>query len=228
MKKILFILTFLSITSIGIGQSVFRTINSGGLKKSSDTQTSQISLSNAWFGSSFSYQVSGDNNFEESFIFDANIIYNLELPNSDWNIPISTNFQLPTLGGDYAELELGLYPWKVISNPQSSTIIVAHGGVAYFVNPNESTDTSPQSLRILAGAEVTLPVMKSNLPITLSVTPLYEFRNLNIDNNFGIESTFIFPISPSLGVIGEYYQPIASNINSTFNLGIIINGAIGN
>lgn len=230
MKKILFLLSFILCFGALTGQSVYRTINAGGMQTkhiSDDVNASQVSLNNAYFGSAFSYQISGDQNFEENFLFDASLLYNIEFEGTDWNFPIAGNFQLPAAGGNFEEFEVGVYPWSVISNPESSTVVVIHGGAAYLVDPEVDTEISPQTFRILAGGEVSLPLANNDLPVTLSVTPLYEINNLGVDNNFGIESTFIFPISPNLAVMGEWYRPIDSIKTSTINVGVLVNGAIG-
>jgi len=223
-----FLLTLL-IAVIGFSQSPYRTIMSKGMVTQNEVTTSQVSLNNAWFGSSFSYDLAGDGNFEEDFLFTADILYNPKLNLDGVNFAIVGDAALLT-GGDQTldQLELGIFPWKIIhSNSENGFTVVAHGGVSYRVSPVEGTETSPQAVRLLAGAELAFPLSDNNLPATLSVTPVFETYNMDMGNTFGLESTFLMPIAPNLGIIGEVYIPFKDQFQSIFNAGVVVNGALG-
>ena len=75
MKKILILFSLLFSTVLVYSQSIFRTIHADGI---SPVSVSQLPLSNAWYGSQFSYKLTGDADFNENFLFNANIIYNID------------------------------------------------------------------------------------------------------------------------------------------------------
>lgn len=212
--------------------SGFRVLSANGLADSEDIQINRVSPNNVYFGSSFSYTITGDANFDENFLFNANLLYNLQFDGTDWNFPIFGNVSLPSDNTGLGESEIGVFPWKVVSNETSKFITVLHGGIAYKVIPEDEVNVSPQEFELSVGVEFTLPLRLSSdgpsLPLTLSVVPTYSFLNLDAGNLFGLDSTFIFPISPNMGIIGDLQVPFRNGINPTFSAGVLTNGAVSN
>ncbi|MCO6500061.1 MAG: hypothetical protein J5I47_06750 [Vicingus serpentipes] len=223
MKKILILLIVLFTFSLTYSQSVFRKTHADG---ASPVSVSQLPLSNVWYGSQFSYKLTGDDNFNENFLFNANVIYNINFDSGSWNLPIAGNVMLPTSGGSFEDIQIGLYPWKIISKPGANTVTVLHGGVAYSIDPENESGLSPQKIRLFAGIELSFPLGTNALPLSISLTPFYEGLNLSRDDLYGLEGTFVLPIAANLGVIGELKFPFVKDVDSSFSAGVIINGAL--
>lgn len=227
MKRVLgFLFALLLCATVGLSQSGYRVQHAEGI---SNVSSSQVSLNNAWFGSSFNYQLTGNQSFKDNFLFNANILYNIKFDSTAWNFPITGNLTLPLTGSKFQDIEVGINPWRVISTKGASTVWVLHGQVSYRVDPQTTASVSPQTFDVLGGVEVSIPVGDSDLPFTVSVTPGVAFNNLDRGTNLFLEGTFIFPIAPNLGLIGEY---VWSNIDyadkSRFNAGVLVNGALSN
>lgn len=223
MKKVIALFIFIFTLSFAYSQSVFRTIHAEGI---SPVSVSQLPLSSVWYGSQFSYKLTGDENFNENFLFNANVIYNIGFDSSAWNFPVAGNVMFPVAGGTFEDVQIGVYPWRIISKPGATNVIVAHGGVAYSIDPELEKGVSPQAFRIFAGAEFSFPLGTGALPFSISLTPYYENLNLERDNLFGLEGTFILPIASNLGVIGELKAPFMKDIGTSFSAGVVVNGAV--
>lgn len=206
-------------------QSGFRTQTSQGLPDIVNAK--QVSLNNAWFGSTFSYGLNNNVDFEENFLFNANVLYNISFDSTAWNFPVVGNVELPLSGQSFQDIEIGIYPWRVINTWSSGTVFVLHGGLSYEVNPTTEEGSVPQDFKILFGGEVSVPIGDNRLPLTVSVTPLFQTFNLDRGSNLGLEGTVILPIAPNLGIIGEVYTPFKSSGN-IFGIGVLMNSSFSN
>ena len=213
--------------------SAFRTLSATGVPTAEDVSINRVSRNNAWYGASFAYKVTGDNEFDDNFLFNTGGLYNIRFDSIAWNFPIVGDISIPTDGsGGINETEIGIYPWRIISKPDASIISVLHAGFAYRVSPEEKATISPQEFEVSIGMEFTLPIRlregEAALPFTLSVVPTWSLRNLERDNRFGLDGTLIFPVAPNLGIIGDIQVPFQKGIGASFSTGVITNGAFSN
>lgn len=229
MRK-LFLFVLLVFFAVGLsGQSVFNTLtNLDGISLDEDL-TQQVSLNNAYIGSTFSYELTNPNNvnFSDNFLFNANIVYNIMFDSSSWNLPLVGNFDLNGGQSTFDDFELGIFPFRVLSKSDNGTVFVFHSGFSYSIEPAQEQQLSPQVVKILLGLEVSLPLGTNSLPLTISLAPTYENFNLERDDLFGIDGTVIFPIAPGLAVLGDLTVPFDGTRETAFAAGVIVNGAIG-
>ena len=219
-----FVLLMVSATALS-AQTGFRTMNANGL---SDVQVRRVSPNNAYFGFKFQNQLTGtDGAFDDNFLFNANVLYNVEFDSSAWNFPIIGNLSFPITEDSFEDIEIGIFPWRVLSQSENGNVLVLHGGFSYSISPAESEELSPQELLVLLGLELSIPMGQTNLPLSVSVAPVYRSRNLDRGNTFGIDGTVIFPIAPSLAVIGQLDVPFNRDFDTAFSAGVLVNGVIG-
>lgn len=199
-------------------QSPFSIINS-----SNRAGVAQISPGNASIGSNVQYDFNSDIPLEDNFAFTANMLYSLPTQGSV-NFPIMGNVSLP-FSGDLSNIEVGLFPWAVVS--ETSTLsLIAYGGVEYVMFPQGELDDSRQDFNFSAGLEAAF-WNNDGLPITLSVSPKYSFRNLELDNLFLFELTGILPITNGMGFMAEAYIPVEKGSKTVISAGIIVNNPTG-
>lgn len=180
--------------------------------------TSRISPHNAWIGSQLQYDFNQDNSLSNNFLFNVKTLYSLRTKGK-LQLPIIGNVGIP-LGDNSSTVQVGLFPWSLVHN-NSIFSIVAHGGAEYEVYPGENLSTSVQHFNLSAGIEVAV-WMQQGLPLTLSATPIYSFRNLDLDDSFYFELTGIVPITNGMGFM------IDSRLGkkSILAAGLIINNPI--
>jgi len=185
--------------------------------RKADVSTSQTSVGNAWAGSTLSYALNGDQDFDDSFLFNTRIMY--ELPSAGKvRIPVLGSIAIPITEIDFENIEIGVYPYAIVSQKNTMTI-VAHGGIRYRVRPDDSASESLQSISILAGLEFAYKPKMDQLPYTFSLTPFYDLNNLSLENDFRLEATLIVPISVGIGLLAEW----DINKNGILRMGIITN-----
>ena len=216
--KYLKLIFFMVLSSYVFGQSGFYTTHANG---SGEVSFKQTSMNNAWLGSTFSYQLQGDSDLSDAFLFNASVLYNLKF-SENINLPIVGNLGLP-LSDSPGQVNVGLYPWGFLHDSKQSSILW-HGGVRYGLLPNQNSETSPQDLRVFAGVEFAFRVGQDGLPLTVSIAPTYDLRNMGRENLAGVQTTFIVPIAKGIGLMGQHYLAKEA---TTFNAGVIMNTALG-
>ena len=171
-----------------------------------------MSAANAWLNSGLSYQLFGDDNFENSFAFNTRIIRNISA--GKVNIPIAGNFQLGT--GDSPDIiDLAVLPWGEITSSEDGKFrLIGHGRAEYSITPVEGDDI--QGALFAAGLEAFFLTGQASRPASLSVTPLYAIPDLNFDGEIGVEITGVFPLGNGLGLMGEW-----NSATKIFNLAVI-------
>lgn len=227
MKKLLIALTFVAMAASAMAQSGFRFESASGLPA---VGTSQVSFNNAWIGSAFSYQLTGEDTLSENFLFDINLLYDISF--GRWHFPIAGRLGTAVGSGDLSRVDVGIYPWTVLSQSAVGGVLVLHGGIAYTTLPASVLEPGkiPSAIRALVGIEYSHPLGRNNLPLTLSVTPTFRSEELlfGIENLFGLEVTGIIPIAANLGILARVETPFDSALKTSVNAGVIVNGAIGN
>jgi hypothetical protein len=226
-----FLILFILIFSFGFlsaqRTSGFRVQTSEGLPTQSQVKTNAVSLNNGWIGASFTNRLTGDFDFNESFLFNANVLYDIKFDSlTSWHLPIAGDVTFPFDADSFNDISVGIYPWRIISTTSNGGVFVLHGGLSYEVRPAEESELSPQMFQVSAGVEFSTPLGTGDYPLTISVTPVYQNLNLDRGSNFGIQSVFIFPVGGNLGVIGNLDVPFSSERNTEFSAGIIVNGAL--
>lgn len=179
-------------------------------------RSQQISLANAYFGSKLQNVVTGDN-LSDNFLFEADIVYQIPIQGK-WHLPIVTTTGIPISENGLSKIEAGLYPWTFISDK-----LVFHGGASIGLDLVGSE--TPQNFKLLAGLEGILNT--GTTPLTLSVTPVVNFLNLDRGTHFSLEATAIAPLTQGLGVIIEYQVPFKSELTNSLSIGVISLQSLG-
>lgn len=206
MKKLLFSTLLLLVTiTLSYGQSPFGIMNSHSIDYESfyildgndDIFINRVSPNNAWIGSKLQYGFNGNESLADNFLFNMTTLYSLPVKGK-LQLPLIGNVGLP-LSGNQSNVNVGLFPWYLVYN--SATLsLVAHGGAEYELYPGEELYNSIQYFSLSAGLELGF-WMQSGLPLTLSATPIYSFRNLDLNNLFSLELTGIIPIANGMGIL---------------------------
>lgn len=179
-------------------------------------------------GATLLYTLSGtQEGLRDNILLSGIAVYDLSIGNL--KVPVISNINIDFghgdggfLNGDEG-LSIGVYPWKVISEGDISTVV--HGSLAYKLLPGDSKYTAQQA-KISAGIELAKQILENSYPLTVSATPFYAINNLENENFLGFEITAVIPVNGGLGFLAEYTAPFSKTVDSAFRLGLVAIGAL--
>lgn len=219
MKKFLFLLSFLLFAGLSWAQPGF-TLKT--LENKQDASVASASAHSAWLGSTLSAEISGD--LKDNILVSAMAMYDIEL-GGGWWMPIISNVGIVEPGDvtsfvfGSSGLSIGAYPYKILSQSDRATFIV-HGGASYKLQPNTGAEEAPYNTKLLAGFEYAFSAT-GDLPITASITPTYNITNTSLENLFGLEATFVLPVTSHMGLLVEAVAPFKKGLDPIFRIGFI-------
>lgn len=229
MKKYLFALCLLFCSLLAFAQPSAFAIHNSHKPPSAEAVALGLSGKNKVdVGAQLLYTLSGtQEGLKDNVLLSGIAVYDLSI--GKLKIPVISNVNIDFSGGDGGflngdkGLSIGVYPYKVISEGNVTTVI--HGALAYKLLPGETKYTAQQA-KISAGIELAKKILEDSYPLTVSATPFYAINNLENENFLGFEVTAVIPVNGGLGLLAEYTAPFSKTVDSAFRLGLIAIGAL--